>query len=1063
MNITKMRTRLVKRCLLLVLCGVGIALQAVTTYALDPKKAITQYIHDLWTSDNGLPQNNARAIVQTRDGYLWLGTEEGLARFDGVRFVIFDRSNTPEMKSRWISALIEDRNGNLWIGTNREVLSFKDGKFTRYDTKNGLSSSFVNVFCQDLEGNLWIGTNDGLNQFKDGKFTAWTTKEGLSHNAVHSIYQGKAGDLWIGTDMGLDQFKRGRFTNYTSKQGLAPGTVYSICEDRNGSLWIGTQMGDANKGGLTQFKNGKFKVFTTKDGLSFNGISSIFEDHDGNLWIGTFVGGLNRLQDNKFSTYTVKEGLSDNFVSSMYEDREGSLWMGTGTGLNRLRDSKFNTYSQTDGLSGEYVESIYEDRNGSLWIGTDDGLNKSTSGKITSFSTKEGLSSNNVRAIKQDTENNFWIGTDAGLNHLRQGGGKISATRDGPANDHVQSIYQDQVGNLWIGTVGNGLWQTKNGLYTHYTMKEGLSGRDVFATYSDRRGDLWIGTGRGLNQLHNGNLVNYTAQMGLSTSVRYLYGDQQSFLWIGTDNGLFLFNNEHFTRYTTSEGLFDDVVWTILEDNRGNFWMSCNKGIFRTTRQELIDFAAGKIKSISCIAYGTADGMKNRECSDNQQSGLKTKDGGLWFATVKGVVVIDPANLHLNTVPPPVVIEQVNVDGASLPHNTAAQLPPGQRNFEFQYAGLSFVAPEKVSYKYRLEGYDHDWIAAGGRRAAYYTNLAPGQYRFRVIAANNDGVWNETGAAFSFYLKPHFYQTWWFYSFCGLGLVFSGIGLNSLRLRGVLAKERERTRLQEAELRAEVAESQAKAIEAEHQRKTQELEEARQLQLSMLPRNVPQSPRLEIAAYMKTASEVGGDYYDFHLGEDGTLTIAVGDATGHGLRAGTLVSSVKSLFVALAYHPDIPHILQRMSRVLKEMKLRGLFMAMTLVKVHGQQLSVSIAGMPPVLIYRALTGAVEEIALRALPLGSLMGYQYKQAEATLNAGDVVVLLSDGLPERFNPQDEMFDYAATKRALAEAASQSPQQLIEHLVAAGEAWAQGRAQDDDVTFVVLKVKANDAQNG
>ena len=245
-------------------------------------------------------------------------------------------------------------------------------------------------------------------------------------------------------------------------------------------------------------------------------------------------------------------------------------------------------------------------------------------------------------------------------------------------------------------------------------------------------------------------------------------------------------------------------------------------------------------------------------------------------------------------------------------------------------------------------------------------------------------------------------------------------------------------------------------VKAENDRRAKELEEARQLQLSMLPKKLPNLPHLDIAAYMKTASEVGGDYYDFHLGEDGTLTVAVGDATGHGLKAGTMVTATKSLFDTLAYHPDITHIFDRLSRTLKRMNLRGLFMAMTMVKVKGKQLSVSIAGMPPVLIYRALTGAVEEIALQALPLGGITGYQYKQAEATLNAGDVVVLLSDGLPERFNPQDEMFDYDATKRALAEAASQSPQQLIEHLVAAGEAWAQGRAQDDDVTFVVLKVK-------
>ncbi len=326
-----------------------------------------------------------------------------------------------------------------------------------------------------------------------------------------------------------------------------------------------------------------------------------------------------------------------------------------------------------------------------------------------------------------------------------------------------------------------------------------------------------------------------------------------------------------------------------------------------------------------------------------------------------------------------------------------------------------------------------------------------------MIACNNDGVWNETGATLAVRLRPRFYQTWWFYGLGILGLVLSGVGLNTVRVRQVMSHERERAQLKEAELRAETAELQAKAIEAEHQRQTKELEEARQLQLSMLPKKLPNLPHLDLAAYMKTASEVGGDYYDFHLGEDGTLTIAVGDATGHGLKAGTLVSSVKSLFVSLAYHPDIPHIFHRISAVLKEMKLRGLFMAMTMVKVKGNQMSVSIAGMPSVLIYRALSGEVEEVVIRALPLGGMTKYQYQQQEFTLAADDVVVLMSDGLPERFNLQNEMLEEEAAKQYLAKYAHYSAQELIEGLAKLGDDWGGMRPQDDDVTFVVMKLKS------
>jgi len=1066
MNAATVRIGLVRYSVGLILLWVGLAAFSPSALALDPKKAITQYVHDVWTSDNGLPQNSIFAIVQTRDGYLWFGTNEGVARFDGIHFTVFDSVNTPGIKHNYVPTLFEDKEGNLWIGTQGGLTRYRAGQFTSYTANDGLAHNTVLSLYQDRAGSLWVGTAGGLSQLKNGKFATYTVKDGLSHNSVSAIYEDRAGHLWVGTRHGLDQFKDGRFIAYPEGNGLSLKKVLSIYEDRAGALWVGTEAGDkpetANRGGLHQLKDGQVISYTTKDGLPPADVTSILEDRQGSLWIGT-SGGLSRLQGARFTGYATTGTQSENSrlplsVRSLYEDGEGSLWVGTGVdGLHRLRDGKFMTYTAADGLSGDNVSSIYEDRAGNLWVVEGGGgLNQFKDGKFVTYTTRDGLSGDEVISIYEDREGSLWIGTARGLNRLQHGRFTSYTAKDGLPSEWVFAVSEDSRGGLWVLTKG-GPCQFRDGRCREYTAKEGLGIHEVNFVLRDQAGDVWIGAGDGMGRLRDGKFIDHIRQAGLAGNILSLYEDREGVLWIGTyHGGLFRFQDGRFTRYTVEQGLFDNSVFTILEDAQGNFWMSCNKGVYRTTRQELQAVAAGKIASVKCVAYGTADGMKRRECNGGNLGGWKTRDGRLWFATVRGVAVIDPADFHLNTAPPPVVIEQVTVDSVSLPRQERALLAPGKRSFEFHYVGLSFFAPEKVKYKYKLEGYDSDWVEADTRRVAYYTNIPPGDHKFRVIACNNDGLWNEAGTSFDFRLRPYFYQTYWFYGLCALGLVLAGVGLNTLRVKRALRQEREQARLREAELRAEAAELQARAIEAEHRRKTEELEEARRLQLSMLPRQVPQLPHLEIAAYMKPATEVGGDYYDFHLAADGTLTVAVGDATGHGLKAGTMVTATKGLFNALANAPEITQFLWQVSLALKQMKLRGLYMALTLAKVKDYCLTIGVAGMPPPLVYRAATRTVEEVAIKGIPLGSVSRYSYRQQELSLSPGDTVMLMSDGFAERFNEQGEMLDYAQAKQVFAEIAGSAPQEIIEHFVKIGEAWAGGRPQDDDVTFVVLKVK-------
>ena len=773
-----------------------------------------------WQTEQGLPQNTVQSILQTRDGYLWLGTKEGLARFDGVRFVVFDKQNTPQLPHNQIRHLYEDRAGCLWISTPGGLAQFQHGQFTAFTTQQGLSSNNIWSVYEDRAGSLWIITPNGLNRFRDGKFTLLTTREGLSHNSIEAVLEDRSGALWVGTVDGLNRFKDGTFTHYSTSDGLVSSAIKTLFEDQQGRLWIGTPEGASvwregrfqrpitreglahnsitviaqdragrvwfgTPSGLHCWRDGRITVYTTQQGLPDNRIETLKEDHAGDLWIGT-PSGLARWQDGAVTTLTERDGLSSNLVRTLYEDREGSLWVGTEAGgLNLIKQKKFTTYTTRQGLSANLVRAVFEDRAGNLWVGTQEGLNRLSEGRWTTFTTQDGLVSNDVLALCDDRGGNLWIGTTQGLQRFHQGRFTTFTVRDGLADDHIRSLYEDRAGNLWIGT-RRGLSRWQNGQFTSYTMLDGLANDLVGALCESRDGSLWIGTLGGLSRFKDGQFTNYVKEL-TSEVVIALYEDASGGLWIGTHGGgLNHFKDSRFAPVTVKDGLADDVIYQILEDAADNLWLSSNKGIMRVSRQALEIRQPGATLPLPVVSYGTADGMETRECSGGgHPAGVKARDGKLWFATIKGAAQLDPAQLSLNTQPPLVAIEQVVVDDAVFKPSAPLELPPGQKRFEFHYTGLSFVAPQQVKFRYKLEGFDPAWIEAGTQRMASYTNVPAGRYRFRVLACNNDGIWNETGAAFDFYLRPHFYRTNWFYGLSLLGLAAAIYAWNRARVRRV--------------------------------------------------------------------------------------------------------------------------------------------------------------------------------------------------------------------------------------------------------------------------------------
>lgn len=756
----------------------------VNASALDPKKVITQYVHQAWTEDDGLPQNSVQCITQTRDGYIWLGTEEGLVRFDGVRFAVFNKYNTRAFMHNNVQTLIEDRKGILWIGTfGGGIVHFNDNEWRGFGSREGLSNDQVLSIREDRLGNVWVGTANGLNKFTNGKLQILSALDGLCSGRILEIYEDHSGGIWIGTSEGLSRFENNRFS---CNKDLSDIRVLALWGDRDGSLWVGT----AN--GLNHLKDGKRTIYSTDDGLSNTAVTSLYGDHDGNLWIGTNGGGLQRFQQGTFSQFSEIHGLIGIKVWSLFEDREENLWVGTaGGGLNRFHDGKFLTYTTAEGLTGNAVWSIFEGKDGTVWIGTEGGgLTRLKNGIFSRFTPIDEYS-NLIWSVYEDRQGGLWLGTPGdGLIHFKDGRSKIFNQQGGLSVNAVWSIFEDRTGNLWIGTFGVALNRLNGGKFQKYSAQDGLLNPFVHAIVEDPEGSLWIATEGGLNLFRNGRFTVYSVKDGLSSdSIMSLHVDSEGIVWIGTNGGgLNRLEQGKITSYTRKDGFCDDVIFQILEDFKGNLWMSSNNGIFRVKKQDLDQFDEGNIPAVPCTNFGKADGLESAETNGGYQPGAcRTKDGRLWFPTIKGVAVIDPDNIPENKLVPPVVIEDVVVDNKPVARrpgkSSNLSLDPGKERIEFRYTALSFQAPEKVQFQYRLEGFDKNWVDAGTRRIAYYTNLAPGRYEFKVIASNNDGVWNRNGAALAVYLKPFFYQTTWFYTVCGVLVILAAVAANRLHVR----------------------------------------------------------------------------------------------------------------------------------------------------------------------------------------------------------------------------------------------------------------------------------------
>jgi len=768
---------------------------------LNPALDISHYAHTSWKIREGFSKGQITSIAQTPDGYLWLGTEFGLLRFDGVRTIPWQPPTDQQLPSSYISTMIVSRDGTLWIGTSKGLASWKDGKVTKYAE---LAGRYIFKLLEDHEGSVWVSggalPTGRLCAIRNGSVQCFGDDGSLGHS-VFGLYEDSKGNLWAGVKEGVWRWRPGPPQFYALPG--EPDGIQGLGEDNDGALLVDWH------GRIQRFVDGKIEVYPLPGPVrEFRG-RSLHRDRDGGLWIVTFDQGLVHVHAGRTDVFAQADSLSGDDVYALLEDREGNIWVCTQNGLDRFRDFAVATLTVTQGLSHAVVGSVLAARDGTVWLGTFDGLNQWKNGQgtipLTGSDKRDGkLNGLNPNSLFQDDRGQIWVSTTAGVGYLESDRFiRISTIPGGTVN----SIAQDTVGNLWFSNERVGLFQFSQGNVVQQHLWAGLGRRDFASTLAadTLRGGLWIGfVQSGVAYFTEGQVrESYGAAEGLGKGrVNQLRLDPDSTLWVATEGGLSRLKNRHVATLTSKNGLPCDVIHWTIEDDAHSFWLYTACGLVRVARSELDAWAVDSKRTIQATVFESSDGVRILSNAGHYSPQVaKSSDGRLWFTGYDGVNVVDPNHLSFNKLPPPVHVEQFIADRKTYDASGQVRLPPLIRDLEIDYTALSLVAPEKIRFRYMLEGHDKDWQDVGNRRQAFYNDLPPGTYRFRVVACNNSGVWNEAGTYFDFTIAPAYYQTTWF-RVAGI-IVFLLVlgGIYHLRLKQVARQVRGRMeeRLEERE------------------------------------------------------------------------------------------------------------------------------------------------------------------------------------------------------------------------------------------------------------------------
>ncbi len=1053
-------------------------------WALEPEKFISQYKLDGWQAERGLEQNSIYTILQTHEGYIWLGTLDGLVRFDGIHFNVFDKQNTGGLKGNQIRSLFEDRNRVLWIGTDGGLSRMMDGQFTPCPVKGDRLFNDITAICEDKRGTLWIASKvNGLSIIEGNTLVPFSPVERKESIQVYSILTDKKGNVWFGLLSGVTKrTTTGEFIVYGEKSGLTCKYVYAICERDNGQLWLGSEKGLY----LYQEQNQTFIHYGLEAGLPNIQVLCLYEDRGHCLWGGTDGGGVFRFKEGRMETLSIGDGLACGFVYSIREDREGSLWLGTlEGGLHRLGDTKFTTFTTREGLLGEDIRSLDSAPDGGIFIRTQSGINH-LNRNIFSYTRATG--NGPYSSLEVDRTGGLWFDVKQGLRRLKNGLEQLFIPTDGFINTTITELTEDRTGAVWIGTT-TGLWRYNNGKFAPVSQNDGSFFPAISRLYLDDEDSLWLGTANGaIFKRAHATFSQHSPMETLvnNNSIDCIYKDKEGVLYVGSRLGLHRLANGKFTHFSTHNGMVDNFVSNIFEDDRGNIWMGGRTGIFYVEKKELAAVATGKSTRIHPQTYNEEDGMKSRWC---QSRGTKSHDGKLWFPTTKGVVVVDPANLKKNNLPPPVIIEELIVDGenslakgrlAYVKNGKPLVIPPGKKRLEFFYTALSFINSKKIKFKLKLEGYDNDWIDVGNTRKNTYTALPPGHYTLRVTACNSDGVWNTQGAFFPFYMKPYYYQTTWFYvliAFISALLFFS---LYRYRVGQLQAREKELSRLvdirtqslHERTMQLEIAHHDLRLshqiIQEKNQHILSSIQYARKIQQAILPTDNRLKGIIEdYFIFFKPRDIVSGDFYWFSQ-RDGKYYLAVVDCTGHGV-PGALLSMIGNMKLnaiieeianpdparmLLELHHGVRHALKQESGDSESND--GMDVAMCMIDLT--QDTFTFAGARRALFY------VQDAQLMEIK-GSRDSVGGNSTEKTpvfnnqtipIKTDTILYISSDGFADQNNPKNKKYGTTRFKQFLLAISTQAMAQQKQALEEELAKYQGNEEQRDDITVIGLKLR-------
>jgi len=722
---------------------------------LNPEKYLTQHVIDNWTTERGLPQNSAYSIIQTRDGYIWFGTEEGFVKFDGFRFIVYNPDVVPEMKSSLVVTLIEDRAGNLWVGTFDGLLKYSEKHSRLYTTKDGLISNIIRSLYEDESGRIWVGTSEGLSIIENGEIKKFTKEKFLNSEIIYKIIGDRNGKIYLATSSsGVVIINTAEKDNYKvsvidTKKGLMSNYVRSLFL-KDEKLIVGTDKG------LNLVVNSKVEKLPFSKNLTNVQIMDILDDK-GNLYLATQK-GLCRIINSKTEFYTLDKNLETNLLLDLFIDRENNLWIGSyNNGIYRMRDGDFTTFSLEEGLKEKFIRAVTQNKEG-IWVASNNNYLSLIKGKeIKNYFLRKEENSNIQTIVAQN--DSIWIGTRAGLYLFKSG----TLSKIDNCNFSISALFVDSKNRLLIGCGNGGLYQLKSGELISLSNDEKSSRLRIRFIAEDKNGNLYLGTiGQGLAIFDGKNYRYLNEETGLPSNLIYfIHLDSRGKIWLtASGSGILYFDGNKFSKITKKDGLPTNEVQTILEDDEGNFWCGFNNGIFRISKYELEKFISGKITEINPEIFNKNDGLKNSECNGGfQGTVLKDSKGNLWFATIDGIAYVNPKKLKASNYFPPVYVTRILCNFEPVEVSSEVRAPLGTNIIRIDYIVASYIQPFKLKVKYILEGYEKEWHEVRNRRIVYYYNLEPGEYKFRVKVSNYKYEWNNQESSVKVIIPPYFYQT----------------------------------------------------------------------------------------------------------------------------------------------------------------------------------------------------------------------------------------------------------------------------------------------------------------